>query len=146
MHIQAAYAKDGQTSSTRCCTSQCRRVCFSSLTTTCQSIKSRKVHAPFWVGHARCRSGDCPVFVTMYINSQPMPHIDVLIWAVVYSDCSHFTIDRDTAGEMQLPNRRFLSDSLGHKMAHYHPKTGYWIHVQPWSFGSNDGQGVLGRQ
>ena len=78
---------------------------------------SHKIHAPFWVGRARCRTGDCPVVVKMYIDSQPVPHADVPVRAVVYGDCSHFAVDSDVPVEMQLPNRRFLSGSLRRKTA-----------------------------
>lgn len=74
---------------------------------------SHKVRAAFWVGRARCRTGDCPVVVHMYIDCRPTLDVDIPIRTVVYGECNHCAVQTDVpVSTVQLPNRRFLSDSL----------------------------------
>lgn len=93
--------------------------------------KSQKVHAPFWVGRARCRTGDCPVAVSMYIDKKPKLGARVPIRAVVYGQCNHYGQQDDDDATDQLPNRRFLVGSqrratADHLLTSQQPATEYY--------------------
>lgn len=71
----------------------------------CRQQSSQKSNSPFWVGKARCRTGNC-IEVTMSIQDDPVAEEDVRVDVEVTGVCQHVGDAEEIV--VERPNRRQL--------------------------------------
>ena len=71
----------------------------------CRQLSSQKLHSPFWVGRARCRTGNC-IEATMVIQDYPVADEDVRVDVEVTGVCQHVEDGQEIV--VERPNRRQL--------------------------------------
>jgi len=71
----------------------------------CRQQSSQKSSSPFWVGKARCRTGNC-IEVTMSIQDDPVAEEDVRVDVEVTGVCQHVGDAEEIV--VERPNRRQL--------------------------------------
>ena len=67
--------------------------------------ESKKSFSPFWIGKAKCRTGDC-IQVTMSIQNEPVEGQDVAVDVQVSGTCQHLRDGDEVV--VERPNRRQL--------------------------------------